>query len=75
MTLKTKFITFEEIPDKKEAYRLIIFFSDGEVFGSDDWFISSREILEMYDYSEDVYSKINEKYIEHIMLVYKEGED
>lgn len=70
--LKTKFITFEEIPDKTEAYRLVIFFSDGEVFGSDDWFINSRDNLEMYSHDVDEYSRINETYIEHIMIVYKE---
>lgn len=76
MTLKTKFIAFDEIETQsKGCSRIVIFFNNGEVFGSDLWRIDSADRLRIYDYSCDEEASVNEVFIEHIMLVYKEGED
>lgn len=76
MTLKTKFITFDEIETQsKDCSRIVIFFENGEVFGSDSWRIDSVERLWVYDYSCDEETSVNEVFIEHIMLVYKENDN
>lgn len=70
--LKVKIITFEEIPKKGEAISISIVFTNGEIFGSDDWYFNSRGVLEMYSFFEDEYAQINEILVDYVVAVYKE---
>lgn len=62
----------DAIPERKEGLTLLLYFKDGEVIASNDWYRRKEGYIEIYNHNEDSYDSYIIKYVIKIVLL--EGE-